>query len=199
MGLFGADLSEGFRYTDEFITRDEEQALKVHIAGVEFSAFEMRGVVACRGVAFFGSAYDARSTPTTDMPGFLLPLRARLAEWVGVDADDFAMALINEYTRGAPIGWHRDAPQYGIVTGVSLLTPCRMKLRPYISPSAHIKDSPPRKTTHEVELLPRSAYVMSGAARRDYEHSIPAVAALRYSITFRTLRKSSEHLGVVRQ
>src|SRR5262249_10680275 len=150
MGLFGADLPEGFRYADEFIKRDEEQALRVHIASVEFSAFEMRGVVARRRVAFFGSAYDARSTPTAGMPGFRRPLRAKLAEWVGVDAEDFAMALINEYPRGAPIGWHRDALQYGIVTGVSLLTPCRMKLRPYVSPSAHGKDSPPRKTTHEI-------------------------------------------------
>jgi alkylated DNA repair dioxygenase AlkB len=198
MGLFGADLPEGFRYADEFITRDEEQALSLYIARVQFSAFEMRGVVARRRVAFFGSAYDARTTPTAEMPEFLHPLRAKLAAWVGVDADDFAMALINEYPQGAPIGWHRDAPQYGIVTGVSLLAPCRMKLRPYVSPSAHVKDSPPRKTTHEIELLPRSAYVMSGAARRDYEHSIPAVAALRYSITFRTLRKSSEHLRLVR-
>jgi alkylated DNA repair dioxygenase AlkB len=191
MGLFGADLPEGFRYVEDFITRDEEQALNAHIASVEFSAFEMRGVVARRRVAFFGSAYDARNTPTADLPGFLFPLRARLAEWVGVHPEDFAMALINEYPPGAPIGWHRDAPQYGIVTGVSLLTPCRMKLRPYVSPSAHVKDSPPRKSTHEIELLPRSAYLMYGVSRRDYEHSIPAVAGLRYSITFRTLRKAS--------
>jgi alkylated DNA repair dioxygenase AlkB len=98
------------------------------------------------------------------------------------------MALINEYPPGAPIGWHRDAPQYGIVAGLSLLTPCRMKLRPYVSPGAHMSSSP-RKTTHEIDLFPRSAYLMSGQARSEYEHSIPAVEALRYSITFRTLRK----------
>jgi alkylated DNA repair dioxygenase AlkB len=99
------------------------------------------------------------------------------------------MALINEYPPGAPIGWHRDAPQYGIVTGVSLLTPCRMKLRPYVSPAAQPKDARRRRTTHEIELVPRSAYLMSGQARSEYEHSIPAVEALRYSITFRTLRR----------
>jgi alkylated DNA repair dioxygenase AlkB len=108
---------------------------------------------------------------------------------VEVKAEDFAMALINEYRPGAPIGWHRDAPQYGIVTGVSLLTPCRMKLRPYVSPAAHPEDSRPRRTTHEIELFPRSAYLMSGQVRNEYEHSIPAVEALRYSITFRTLRR----------
>jgi alkylated DNA repair dioxygenase AlkB len=189
MGLFGADLPQGFRYQDDFITPAEEASLAGHIANVEFSAFEMRGVAARRRVAFFGSAYDSRNTPTAELPGFLFPLRARLAEWVRVKPEDFATALINEYPPGAPIGWHRDAPQYGIVTGVSLLTPCRMKLRPYVSPAAHTKDSRSRKTTHELELFPRSAYLMSGQARSDYEHSIPAVEALRYSITFRTLRK----------
>jgi alkylated DNA repair dioxygenase AlkB len=189
MGLFGADLPQGFRYQDDFITPAEEASLAGHIANVEFSAFEMRGVAARRRVAFFGSAYDSRNTPTAELPGFLFPLRARLAEWVQVKPEDFATALINEYPPGAPIGWHRDAPQYGIVTGLSLLTPCRMKLRPYVSPSAHTKDSRSRKTTHELELFPRSAYLMSGQARSDYEHSIPAVEALRYSITFRTLRK----------
>ena len=149
----------------------------------------MRGVAARRRVAFFGSAYDSRNTPTAELPEFLFPLRARLAEWVWVKPEDFAMALINEYPPGAPIGWHRDAPQYEIVTGVSLLTPCRLKLRPYVSPSAQTRARRPRKTTHEIELRPRSAYLISGEARRNYEHSIPPVEALRYSITFRTVRR----------
>jgi alkylated DNA repair dioxygenase AlkB len=186
--LFGHDLPQGFRYEDDFITSVEEALLAGHIAKVEFSTFEMRGVVARRRVAFFGSAYDSRNTPTAELPEFLFPLRARLAEWVRVKPEDFAMALINEYPPGAPIGWHRDAPQYGIVAGLSLLTPCRMKLRPYVSPGAQTSSSP-RRTTHEIQLFPRSAYLMSGQARSEYEHSIPAVEALRYSITFRTLRK----------
>jgi alkylated DNA repair dioxygenase AlkB len=99
------------------------------------------------------------------------------------------MALINEYPPGAPIGWHRDAPQYGIVAGVSLLSSCRMRLRPYQSPAEATRQKTRRQATHELELLPRSAYVMSGDARSRYEHSIPAVIALRYSVTFRTLRQ----------
>ena len=110
--MFGADLPEGFRYTDDFITRDEEASLVSDIGRVEFSNFEMRGVVARRRVAFFGSAYDSRTAPTAPLPDFLRPLRERLGAWVGVDAGAFAMALINEYRPGAPIGWHRDAPQY---------------------------------------------------------------------------------------
>ena len=94
----------------------------------------MRGVVARRRVAFFGQSYDR--TASEPLPAFLLPLRATVAQWAGVDAEAFAMALINEYRPGSPIGWHRDAPQYDIVAGISLLSACRMKFRPYRSPSS---------------------------------------------------------------
>ena len=102
------------------------------------------------------------------------------------------MALINEYPPGAPIGWHRDAPQYGIVAGVSLGAPCRMRFRPYIAPRdlSASASRPSRRATHALTLDPRSAYLMRGAARMRYEHSIPPVEALRYSVTFRTLRKN---------
>jgi alkylated DNA repair dioxygenase AlkB len=99
------------------------------------------------------------------------------------------MALINEYREGAPIGWHRDAPQYDIVAGISLLSACRMKLRPYVSPKALAGDRGTRRVaTHEITLEPRSAYLLSGEARTAYEHHIPPAASLRYSITFRTLK-----------
>ena len=90
------------------------------LADVAFSDFEMRGVVARRRVAFFGQSYDRGAAGP--LPAFLLPLRATIAQWAGVDADAFAMALINEYRPGSPIGWHRDAPQYDIVAGISLLS-----------------------------------------------------------------------------
>src|SRR4029450_7577213 len=122
------------------------------------------------------------------LPAFLLPLRDQVASWANLDPLAFAMALINEYRPGAPIGWHRDAPQYGIVAGISLLAACRMKFRPYVSPSAGRTNSEPRRATHEITLERRSAYLITGIARGDYEHHIPAVEALRYSITFRTLR-----------
>ena len=122
------------------------------------------------------------------IPDFLFPVRDRLAAWAGVDPNGFAMALINEYRPGTPIGWHRDAPQYDIIAGVSLLSSCRMRLRPYVPPSHAAGQGKRRVTTHEIELLPRSAYVIRGEARSAYEHSIPAVTSLRYSITLRTLR-----------
>ena len=187
--LFDVDVPEGFHYRDDFVGADEEAALAGEIARVEFSTFEMRGVVARRRVAFFGRSYDAGAAPARPLPAFLQPLRERAAAWAGVDASAFVMALVNEYPPGAPIGWHRDAPQYGIVAGVSLLSACRMKFRPYVSPAART-DSPGgrRVATHEIVLEPRSGYLMTGAARNAYEHHIPAVATLRYSITFRTSR-----------
>jgi alkylated DNA repair dioxygenase AlkB len=145
--------------------------------------------VARRRVKFYGRSYDAVPGPEEPIPEFLLPLRERLAEWARLEPSAFAMALINEYRESAPIGWHRDAPQYESIAGVSLLSSSRMKLRPYVAPKDVAKVAGPRKTTHEIELRPRSAYLITGEARQGYEHSIPPVASLRYSITFRTLRR----------
>lgn len=186
--LFEPDVPTGFAYREQFITPEEEAALVRHVAAVEFEAFEMRGVVAKRRVAFFGQSYN--EGPARPMPDFLLPLRARAAAWAGVKDDDFAMTLINEYRPGAPIGWHRDAPQYERVAGVSLLAACRMKFRPYVAPRAVELRAKPRrrKATHQIVLAPRSGYLITEQARREYEHSIPAVELFRYSITFRTLR-----------
>jgi alkylated DNA repair dioxygenase AlkB len=186
--LFDSNLPDGFQYRDDFMTSDEESQLVNEIADVEFSTFEMRGVVARRRVAFFGKSYDAGSTSTPPVPAFLLPLANRLAAWAQRDPREFAMALINEYPPGAPIGWHRDAPQYDIVAGVSLLSACRMKFRPYVSGGERNTTGPRRAATHEIVLERRSAYLMTGLSRNGYEHHIPAVATLRYSITFRTIR-----------
>ena len=182
--LFERDLPPGFRFEEEFVTEADERALVDSIGDVAFSDFEMRGVVARRRVAFFGQSYDRVSAGP--LPAFLLPLRAAMARWAGVDPDAFAMALINEYRPGTPIGWHRDAPQYDIVAGLSLLSACRMKFRPYRSPSGPV--GPRRAATHEAVLSRRSAYLMMGEARQAYEHHIPPVTELRYSVTFRTLR-----------
>jgi alkylated DNA repair dioxygenase AlkB len=186
--LFGMEAPSGFRYQDDFISADEEAALAEEIARVEFSTFEMRGVAARRRVAFFGRSYDSGSLTVPPLPAFLLPLRDKIGAWSGIEAAAFAMALVNEYPPGAPIGWHRDAPQYEMVAGVSLLSSCRMKLRPYLSPTAAASAHGPRRATHDILLERRSVYLMKDEARSAYEHHIPAVAALRYSITFRTLR-----------
>ena len=187
--LFDPDIPPGFEYRNDFISPDEEADLTAQTARLDFANFEMRGVIARRRVAFFGRSYDSGRAATPPIPAFLLPLRNRIAEWAQVDAGAFVMALVNEYAPGAPIGWHRDAPQYGIVGGLSLLSACRMRFRPYVSPGALATSALGRRTsTHEITLERRSAYLMTGPARDAYEHHIPPVASLRYSITFRTAR-----------
>jgi alkylated DNA repair dioxygenase AlkB len=187
--LFETTVPAGLHYRDTFIDIDEETQLASEIAHVEFAAFEMRGVVARRRVAFFGDSYDSGTASAPPIPAFVLPVRAKLAAWANLEPERFAMALINEYSPGAPIGWHRDAPQYDIVAGVSLLTTCRMRFRPYVDAAARSMAVSRRIATHEIQLARRSAYLMTGQSRTSYEHHIPAVSALRYSITFRTLRR----------
>ena len=186
-GFFGPDLPSGAHYREAFIDESEEHALLDAIRSVAFSDFEMRGVVARRRVAFFGQSYDGAAAGP--MPDFLESVRRRMADWAGLEAGQFAMALINEYPPGAPIGWHRDAPQYELVGGVSLLSECRMRFRPYGPPAAAKGAAVRRSASHELVLARRSAYLLTGDSRSRYEHHIPPVAGLRYSITFRTLRE----------
>jgi alkylated DNA repair dioxygenase AlkB len=189
LALFEPVLPEGFQYRDDFISVDDETALLQEIRQIEFSNFTLRGVVARRRVAFFGMSYDD-GRPARPIPPFLEPLRVTTAAWADVPPEALAMALINEYPPGAPIGWHRDAPQYDIIAGISLLSSCRLRFRPYVPPRAARSAGRhrPRRATNDLTLRPRSAYLITGPSRRDYEHSIPAVTSMRYSVTFRTLR-----------
>jgi alkylated DNA repair dioxygenase AlkB len=91
---------------------------------------------------------------------------------------------VTEYPLRAPIGWHRDAPPFEIVAGVSLLGECTMHFRPWSTqPGAG-----PRRRLEQV-LDPRSAYLIQGPSRSEWEHHIPPARERRLSITFRTLRQ----------
>jgi DNA oxidative demethylase len=190
--LFGPSVPDGFLYRPDFVSPEEERDLVAEIERLEFSQVEMRGAIARRRTVHYGWTYGyyaRRTEPGPPLPRFLLPLRSRAAEWASIDDAAFVEALITEYPAAATIGWHRDAPMFGdVIAGISLLSRSRMKFRRYVSPKDLQPGSSPRRTTHEIELAPRSAYLIAGSARRDYEHSIPAVESVRYSITFRTLR-----------
>ena len=174
---------EGFLYREHFITPEEESALLERIRALEFHEMKMRGVVARRRVIHYGVKYSFETFKASEgppIPEFLLPLRERSGEFAGVPAEDHAEALVTEYAPGAPIGWHRDAHPFDIVIGISLLSACRFRFR---------RGKVRAWETVDVPLPPRSAYVLTGPARTEWEHSIPPVKELRYSITFRTLRK----------
>ena len=174
-------LPDGFTYRRDFVTPDEEQVLLREIEALSFGEVRMHGVAARRRVAQFGWSYSfdsQRLREATEVPAFLESLRERAAPLAGVTPAALSEALVTEYPPGAPIGWHRDAPVFGTIVGVSLAAPCRFLLR-------HVSDG--RRV--EVALESRSAYVLAGEARRDWQHHIPPVKLLRYSITFRTLRR----------
>lgn len=176
------ELPEGFFYRDEFLTVTEETDLLRIFGGLEFEAYDYHGYLAKRRVVRYGVSYDINTRQSSEnvqpVPEFLLGVRERAAEFAGLGADDLAQAMVSEYSVGTPIGWHRDAPQFGTIIGISLGSACRMRLKPYQGPGKVLS----------LRLEPRSIYVMKGEARSGWQHSIPPVEQMRYSITFRTLR-----------
>jgi alkylated DNA repair dioxygenase AlkB len=100
---------------------------------------------------------------------------------------DLEQVLVTEYTPGAPIGWHKDRPVFGDVLGLSLASPCSLRLRKALG------DGKWQRTT--LRLEPRSAYLSFRAGAVEWEHSISPVDALRYSLTFRNLGPAGLHRG----
>jgi DNA oxidative demethylase len=183
--LGGSALVEGFEYRAEFITVAEEVALLERIGTLEFQAMKMRGVLARRRVLHYGVNYSFetfKATPGPPIPPFLLPLRDRAAGFARIAPARLEEALITEYSPAASIGWHRDAHPFDIVIGVSLLSAARFRFR---------RGKVRAWETTECLLAPRSAYVLTGPARTEWEHSIPPAKETRYSVTFRTLRKNT--------
>ncbi|HZZ88124.1 MAG TPA: alpha-ketoglutarate-dependent dioxygenase AlkB [Caulobacteraceae bacterium] len=171
----------GFGYWPDVIDAAEEAALAARLADQPFKPFEFHGFLGNRRNVSFGLRYDYGKqavAPAPALPDFLVTLRERVAGLTGVPPQAFVQSLINEYQPGAGIGWHRDKPQFGLVVGVSLLSPALLRFR---------RKAGAIWTRASAPLAPRSAYRLSGPARHEWEHSIIPAEALRYSITFRTL------------
>ncbi|WP_292083084.1 MULTISPECIES: alpha-ketoglutarate-dependent dioxygenase AlkB [unclassified Brevundimonas] len=171
----------GFDYWPEVLTGAEQAAVVEQLQGLDFSPYEHMGYQGFRRIAAFGRRYDlerGRLEAADPWPAFLQDLLRRLTGRLDLDEAAFVQALINEYAPGAGIGWHRDRPIYGEILGVSFLAPCVMRLRRKDGTGWRRSAAP---------LASGSAYRLSGEARRDWEHSISPMTALRYSITFRTL------------
>ena len=181
--VHAGDYPEGFRYEPELLTPDEELPLLNSIRELPFRAFDFHGFKGKRRVVSFGWKYDfsARQLQKADdIPWFLLGLREKAADFAGLQPMDLQHVLVTEYDAGAGIGWHKDKAVFGVVIGISFLSSCVFRLRR--------KDG---DRWRRVSLIaePRSAYLLSGPVRDTWEHSIPAVSTLRYSVTFRNMRE----------
>jgi alkylated DNA repair dioxygenase AlkB len=177
---------EGFTYRPEFLDAKEEPILLEALKSLPFKEAEYREWQAKRRIVSYGGRYDFSRhslNPAPPIPDFLIPFRARLAEWAGIASTSLQHATLAEYRPGTQLGWHRDVPNFEHIVGVSLGGSARMRLRPY----------PPKRgarTARVVELAPRSVYSFGGIARWNWQHAISPTKELRYSITFRTLREA---------
>jgi DNA oxidative demethylase len=178
-----ADPPQGLVFEAELLSVEEEQDALRTIAALEFHEIRMHGVVAKRSARHFGVDYDyerrAAVATAEPIPDWIEPVRARAAAFAGVAPASLVEVLVQRYPEGAQIGWHRDAPAFGTVVGISLLSASRLRFR---------RDLDGERETFELQLPPRSAYVLAGAARTKWQHHVAPTKSLRYSITFRTLR-----------
>jgi alkylated DNA repair protein (DNA oxidative demethylase) len=189
--LFGDEapaLPEGLVYRPELVGRDEENALAKLMAELPFAPFQFHGFEGNRRTISYGwhYAFDGSGLhEAAPIPDWLRPLRERAAAFAGLPAEALEHVLLVEYAPGAGIGWHRDRPAFGDVIGVSLLARARLRFR---------RKAGNRWERSNVLAEPRSAYLLRGPARSEWEHSIPPMEALRYSITFRTLKTKRPQL-----
>jgi alkylated DNA repair dioxygenase AlkB len=175
-------LPEGLLYEAEFLSPAEERILASRLAEEKLAPFDFHGFKGNRRTISYGwhYAFDGSGLrPSEPIPAWLLDVRERAAILAGVPADALAHALLIEYAPGAGIGWHRDRPVFGDVIGISLLAPARLRFR---------RQNDGKWQRANLIAEPRSAYLLRGRARSEWEHSIPPMDALRYSITFRTLK-----------
>jgi alkylated DNA repair dioxygenase AlkB len=183
-----AKVPEGFIYQPSFISEAEEHDLIREIQKLHLAPFKYYQFTGKRRTASFGWQYEfgkSEITTAPDMPAFLLPVRTRAGKFFNIEPNNLTQMSIIEYSTGSPIGWHRDIPQFGVVVGISLGAACRMRFRKY-NPGRSKNSN--RAEMLSIELQPRSIYLMSGASREIWQHSIPPVKELRYSIMMRTVR-----------
>ncbi len=179
--LFAPALPEGFAIREDVISREEEADAVRHLETLPFKPFEFHGYRGKRRVVSFGWRYDysdrtLRESPP--MPPFLSGLCNLAAEFARVPAASLKQVLVTEYAAGASIGWHRDKPIFEDVVAISLVSLCRLRFR--------LREGDRWKRA-ALTVAPRSIYLLRGAARHTWYHSVSPVTALRYSITFRNL------------
>ena len=158
------------------IDRAEERRLIEAMERLAFAPFEFHSFLGKRRVVSFGWRYDFNSgglQKTDDIPAFLIPVRESAAAFSELHPSKLQQVLLTEYPPGATIGWHKDRSVFGDVVGISLLSACTFRFR---------------RERSSLTAQPRSSYLLRGPSRSQWEHSIPPVANIRYSISFRNFR-----------
>jgi len=174
---------DGLVYAAEFMSPEEERQLVAQISNLAFSPFQFHGFEGKRNVVSFGWRYGFDGSGlarTENMPPFLLPIRGRAAAFAGLPEEALEQLLVIHYPPGAGIGWHKDRPVFDETIGISLLSDCRFRFR---------RRAERGWDRFNLNAEARSIYVLRGASRSEWEHSIPQVETVRYSLTFRTLVK----------
>jgi alkylated DNA repair dioxygenase AlkB len=179
--LFDAPVIDGLRYRGDLLAQEEHDELVAQLSSLDLPPFQFHGWEAKRRTQSFGWRYDfndASFVRADPLPDWLAPVRAKAAAFAGLPSAAFVHALVARYDPGAGIGWHRDRPVFEQVVGISLGSPATLRFRQRLATGF-------RRTS--LELQPRSAYLLSGPVRHDWEHSIAPGEQQRFSITFRTL------------
>jgi len=176
---------EGFSYIPDFINSNEEKKLLEEISKTELHHFNFHGFKANRKVASFGYDYsfdNGNLTKGKEFPVAFDFLIQKVSLYLAEDSVHFAELLITEYAPGTVINWHRDAPPFDIIAGISLMGNCTFRLRP------QDKEKQGRSSIISFTVQQRSLYIIRGPARTSWQHSIAPVKGTRYSITLRTLK-----------
>jgi alkylated DNA repair dioxygenase AlkB len=171
---------DGLRYADDFVSPAVEKALIRQVSALPLQPFQFGQYEGKRRVASFGFRYDytqRRLQPADPIPEWLTPIIEKIQTFDSPKTR-IGQVLCTEYDVGVGIGWHRDKPHFDRVFGLSLGSACKLRFR---------RPANAKWERFTLEAQPRSIYVMSGTSREVWEHSIPAVEAQRYSITFRTM------------
>jgi alkylated DNA repair dioxygenase AlkB len=174
---------EGLRYEPAFLSGAEEEGLIARVAALPFRPFEYQGFLGKRETVSFGWSYRFDGSGLAEaapIPDWLLPARARAAAIAGLQAEALVQALVIRYGEGAGLGWHRDRPVFDDVIGLSLLSPAPLRFR---------RKRGEKWQRFTLEAAPRSLYLLRGPARTEWQHSLAPVMALRYAITFRSMRR----------